>query len=342
MAKLSASTTFPTKWSKKVQRNTDATLVIAPLVDRRYEGELKKGGDTVKVSQWPDGVTDTNGKITDPGFYTRGSDVTDSSMAMGTRNLTVRQERAKRQTVDDVDDAQSIFNLIEGLSPRFAYAFRYAIDNYLWGYAGSFGAAEFVGSDHLNYSGSQEAGGNYGGRSAGTPPKSVSTGNFYTVLTQVSEDLNNRAAATDEVPTVILPPALCGAIRELTVLTGIQDSKTATQTVKEGIIGHVAGFNVMRVNKIIKGGRYWAKSYEDPTVTPSTHDTTAIAGTAAGETAYHCMFGCLGEAISFVKQINKVKVTDEPHGFGSNLLQLCVYGGMLLDPSSFSDAIWSV
>ena len=327
---LTASATFPELWSTKVQRNADDALVVAPLVTRRYEGEIKQKGDTVHITQWPNvfsAASSSTGAVTVPGYYTRATAIGDSSVTAATRALTIHQERALRVVVDDVDEAQSIFNLVEGLGTRFAYAFARTIETYLWSYAGS---DETTGS-RASYSGSQAAGGNYG--KPGTAYRAMSAGNSYDWCVDINADLSSRNCAPGR-RCVVVPPVFTAALSKESELTGISTEAVAKEVVIGGMVARTGGLDIIESNIFIKNA-YWAQSLYDDT----DETMTATSGTQTTLGTYHVFGGNLGEAIAFAKQINKVAARPADDGFHVNLMQLCVYGGLLLDPTSFFDAI---
>jgi hypothetical protein len=319
---LTATATFKELWSAKVQRNADDALVIGALTTRRYEGELKNGGDTVHITQWPDVFTETNGAVTYPENYTRNADLTDQPFQTSTRALTVQQEKALRTKVDDVDDHQSMFKLIEGLGRRFGYAFARLWENYLWSYAGSDAAT-------AAYSGAQNAGGIYGGPGAAN---TLATGDYYDLLVDYDTNLDTANCA-DGRRCVVVPPWFCGGLKKEATLTSITTEAVAKEVVIGGMVGHVAGFDIIKTN-VMAPGYYWAQSLEDDTA----EVPTAVTGTNNANTA-HIFGGNLGESIAFVKQISKQKITEAPGGFYSNVMGLSVHGGMLLDPTSHFDAL---
>jgi hypothetical protein len=329
---LTASDTFPELWSSKVQRNADAKMTIAPLVTRRYEGELKKKGDIVHVTQWPDLYAEDSsvaGVITVPTTYTRRTAIAATNSTASTRNLTVKQEKALREAVDDVDDAQSMFNLINGLGPRYAYAFARAIEVYLWSYAGWSGG-ELTGNANTIYSGLAGASGNYGKTSAAF--NALASGATYDWCVDIDADLDTRNAA-DGRRVVVVPPIFAGALRKESELTGISTEGTAKEVVVGGMVARAGGLDIIK-STIMTKGTHWAKTLEEN----SSGTLTATTGASSAST-WHVFGGVLGEAVAFVKQINKVFPRDAVDAPYVNLNQICVYGGMTLDPSSIFDAI---
>ena len=127
---LTVTATFPEIWTRKVIRTADDAVVIKPRCNTRYEGEIKKAGDTVNVATFPSVFTQTAsvGVVTQPVNYTRSTDMTAQTHTVSTRALLVNQDKALMVDVDDIDEVQSNLDLINGFTKRFAYSFARDMD----------------------------------------------------------------------------------------------------------------------------------------------------------------------------------------------------------------------
>jgi hypothetical protein len=327
---LGATNSFASMWSREMQRNNDFAQVIAPLVSRKFEGDLSRGGNTVYFDQWPTLLTRVSSNphgVSSPVRYTRSTDIADSSHTVTRRSLVVQQEWAFREVVDDVDDYQSIHNLVEGLAGRAGVAFAQMWEIFLWSMAGS----DTVAGSRASYSGSQGAGGDYGATNAA---KSVITGNItYEWLLRIAAGLRTNNAAPGP-HQIVVPPAFTAELLTEGALTNINDSKSAKEWIIGGRAGYVAGMHIYESN-VFTQAKFWASSLQDD----SNEALTAVSAGLGSSQAYHVFGGNLKEAIAFVKQINKPKITPAEKGFYMNVMQLSVYDGQLVNPDSFFDAI---
>jgi hypothetical protein len=321
-------TVFPTIWSRETQRNNDNAVVIAPLCSRKFQGDLKVG-NAVRFSQYPSVFAQDSsvaGAVSTPAAYTRGSDIADSTHTVTTRSLVVSQQRAFREVVDDVDEFQTPLALAKGLGMRAGYSHAMTWETFLWSFAGD----DLTTGGRATRSGSQGAASYYGKTSAASSV--ITDASAYKALIHYAADLRANNCAPGPLQ-VVVPPAFTEALLLESVLTGISDQATAKEAVIGGKVGKCGGLNVYETNIMIQG-THWAQSLQDDT------DEALTATTGSESTSsYHIFGGNLSAAIAFVKQINRPKVTEAEKGFYVNVMQLSVFDGVLVDPSSFFDAI---
>ena len=104
----------PQLWSGALLAHLDKSHVVANLVNRNYEGDIKQYGDTVKISQVGD-IT-----ISD---YTENSDINDpEELSVEQKVLTIDKQKYFNFQIDDVDMAQTRTSLMDGAMQRTAYA----------------------------------------------------------------------------------------------------------------------------------------------------------------------------------------------------------------------------
>jgi len=321
-------TAFPTMWSRETQRNNDNAVVIVPLCSRKFQGDLKVG-NAVRFSQYPAVFAQDSsvaGAVSVPAAYTRGTDISDSTHTVTTRALVVNQQRAFREVVDDVDEFQAPLALAKGLGMRAGYSHAMTWETFLWSFAGD----DLTTGGRATRSGSQGAAGYYGKTSAASAV--ITSASSYKALVHYSADLRANNCAPGRL-SVVVPPAFTEALLLESVLTGISNEATAKEVVIGGKVGRCGGFDIMESNIPIKG-THWAQSLQDDT------DEALTATTGTGSTSsYHIFGGNLSASIAFVKQINRPKMTEAEKGFYVNVMQLSVFDGVLVDPSSFFDAI---
>ena len=120
-----ALTTFiPELWNARLLNALDKAHVFAGLVNRDYEGEIKKQGDTVHIN--------TIGEVT-IGTYTKDTDFTSGPQALTATDSTLVINQAKyfNFAVDDIDTAQAAGDIMDKAMQRAAYGLADAADKYL-------------------------------------------------------------------------------------------------------------------------------------------------------------------------------------------------------------------
>ncbi|WP_282804270.1 P22 phage major capsid protein family protein [Clostridium tetani] len=112
---------IPQIWSARLLANLDKNFVYAGAVNRDYEGEIKKFGDTVKINQMGNvTVKDYKGTIEDPEELTSNQTI-----------LTIDQAKYFNFKVDDVDKAQANVGLVDKGMARASVAIKDVIDQYI-------------------------------------------------------------------------------------------------------------------------------------------------------------------------------------------------------------------
>ena len=110
-----------------LQRDTikllDQMIVISAVANTKYEGELKRQGDTVSVQTFPN-IDFTYGG-------TAGDDITASDWAITSEDLTVTEVFQTNQAVKDLEEIQSNLDLVGKIANRIAYAKALTYDRYV-------------------------------------------------------------------------------------------------------------------------------------------------------------------------------------------------------------------
>ncbi|CAM2828494.1 P22 phage major capsid protein family protein [Hathewaya histolytica] len=118
---MSVKNFIPQIWSARLLANLDKNFVYAGAVNRDYEGEIKKFGDTVKINQMGNvTVKDYKGTIEDPEELTSTQTI-----------LTIDQAKYFNFKVDDVDKAQGNVALVDKGMDRASIAIQDIIDKYI-------------------------------------------------------------------------------------------------------------------------------------------------------------------------------------------------------------------
>lgn len=99
---------------KELIRLLDKNQVIAPAANRKYEGELKRQGDTVTVQTFPN-VSFTHGG-------TAGADITEGNFAITEESLTADTVNQINIAITNLEEIQSNLDLQSETANRIAFA----------------------------------------------------------------------------------------------------------------------------------------------------------------------------------------------------------------------------
>ncbi|KEH85036.1 P22 coat protein - protein 5 domain protein [Clostridium novyi A str. BKT29909] len=211
---MSVKNFIPQIWSARLLANLDKKLVYANAVNRDYEGEIKKFGDTVKINQMGDVTVKDykGGTIEDP-----------EELKSNQTILTIDQAKYFNFKVDDVDKAQSNITLVDKGMGRASYAVQDVIDKFI---------ATFVKDAKIKVGSTSK-------------PIEITVANAYDTLVDLGVELDNK-----NVPRVgrfaILPPFYLGLLSKDPRFT--KDFKILENGVVEGAT--VSGFKLMMSNNV--------------------------------------------------------------------------------------------
>lgn len=111
----------PTLWSATLLDSLKNSLVFgAPgVANRNYEGEIRRAGTSVKITN-----------ISDPtvGTYTKDTDLTIQALTDATTSLTIDQQKYFAFEVDDLDKVQAAGGILDQAAVQAAYALRNVAD----------------------------------------------------------------------------------------------------------------------------------------------------------------------------------------------------------------------
>lgn len=111
---MAVATFIPKLWSARLLDHLDKAHVVANLVNRDYEGEIRGFGDTVKINQI--------GAIT-VNDYTKNTDINNPEQLSTTEKmLVIDKQKYFNFQIDDVDAAQVRAPLMDAAMQRAAYA----------------------------------------------------------------------------------------------------------------------------------------------------------------------------------------------------------------------------
>lgn len=216
-----ALTTFiPELWNARLLNALDKAHVFAGLVNRDYEGEIKKQGDTVHIN--------TIGAVT-IGTYTKDKDFTSGPEALTTTDntLVINQAKYFNFAVDDIDAAQAAGDVMDKAMQRAAYGLADVADKYL---ADQLAAAITTAN----------------GNQVGTAAVALTKENVYENIVKMKTTLDKA-----NVPTtgrwLVIPPEMVALILQddRFVKTG---GTMAEENLANGWVARAVGFDIYESN----------------------------------------------------------------------------------------------
>lgn len=122
---MSLNNFIPSIWAGNLLSALDKAHVAVSVANREYEGDIKQGGDTVRINQI--------GDIT-VGSYTKNTDISDpQELADAQTILTIDQQKYFNFQIDDIDKAQTKPKVMTEAMRKAAYGLRDTADTYLLG-----------------------------------------------------------------------------------------------------------------------------------------------------------------------------------------------------------------
>lgn len=210
----------PKIWSDKININLDNYGAYNDIVNRKYEGDIKRKGDTVKFY--------TYGNLTVKD-YTK-ADITFEDPQGTLTELKVDQNKFIAFEVDDIDKIQSNVDLVNGFTKRMAIAFAKTKDLFLHNLAVA-GAGKTLSSTTLTKD------------------------NVWEVICNMYAELASANAIVDGVdysgkrPALVLTPKAEGILKQAPQYFA---NAFGNEVLRKGQIGIIGGFDVF-VDSNIEG-----------------------------------------------------------------------------------------
>lgn len=202
----------PEIWSQTILKSFNKNSVIAGLVNRDYEGEIKKSGDVVHIRSY--------GSVT-VRDYTRGSAITYETLTDPKQMLTINQQKYFAFRVDDLDMAQADIPVIEGYTQQAAIAVRDVVDAYLYQHYLEIPVSNIIGGASTTIA--------------------ITKTNIYDNITLMAEALDAQNVPQEDRVLIVNPrfKRLLLQSDAFTRATGMGD-----QAIQNGYLGNVAGFKI--------------------------------------------------------------------------------------------------
>lgn len=270
---------IPQVWSAQLLNSLKASLIYGQtgVINRNYEGEISGFGDTVKIN--------TIGTVT-VGDYTKNADMSAPQDLSGTQTtLTINQSKYFNFQIDDVDKAQTNPKLMSQAMVESAYALRNTADQFI-------ASTMVAGVKTGNTIGDD------------TTPEVVTPENAIDLLVDLGTILD-EANVPEDGRWVILPPWYHAMIEKSPKFQ--YTSENMSSVVRNGVVGRIAGFDVMKSNNV-----------------PNTT-----------KTKYKILAGH-GIATTYAEQINDVEAYRPEKRFADAVKGLHLYGAKVVRPEALA------
>jgi N4-gp56 family major capsid protein len=212
---------IPDLWTAKILVALRKKLVAGNLVNRDYEGEIKRQGDSVKITSINDVTI---------GSYTAHSDITWEDIDDATRSLVIDQAKYFAFELDDIERAQSVNggSVMNQAIDNATYQLRDTADAFLLSTMSA--AVQGTAND------------------LGTVAIHTTTRNLYDSFVDLAVVLDE-----DNVPEegrwAVLKPSLHGRLLKLDEFIAAGDSASPLARLN-GFIGEIAGLSLFKSNNM--------------------------------------------------------------------------------------------
>lgn len=259
---------IPQLWSGALLAHLDKAHVVGNLVNRNYEGEIRQYGDTVKISQIGD-IT-----VND---YVENTDINDpEELSVTQKVLTIDKQKYFNFQIDDVDAAQIRTSLMDAAMQRAAYALADATEKII---------LTAIDTDATNKL---------------LPAAALDETNVYKEIVKMKVAMDKANVPSQGRWLVVSPDTHALLLQDQRfVATG---GTMAEETLRNGFIGRILGFDVYLSNNI----------------STLTNGNAAIAG--------------VNMAVTFAEQIVETEAYRMEKRFADSVKGLNIFGVKVIYP----------
>lgn len=205
---------IPEVWSTKLSAVLDKSGVMMQCVNRDYEGEISKSGDSVKIRTYGDVTIHT---------YS-GSISSYDSLTDPVQTMIVDQQKAFFFKIDDISKAQSNIDITNGYIDRARASIDLVKDAFLLGKHVDVPSANTVGLD--------------------TAPIVLNKDTIYSNFVDIAKRLKKaNAVSNGQKPWIVINPDIEAVLIQAPEF--IHATQLGDKTVREGTIGRIAGLDVL-------------------------------------------------------------------------------------------------
>jgi P22 coat protein - gene protein 5 len=284
---------IPEFWSAVLQRHLDLTLVYAQpqVCNRDWEGEISEAGSTVHINK----IGDPEIKDYDPGVDMDAPEEPDGT----TQTLTVDQFKYFNVMIDDVNKAQANVNLLQQFGARAGVQMANTIDAFVGGKIAAASTVNVTGTD-----------------ASPVVIKADGSGDFtpYQLAVEMRRQLKSQEVPINDIWIVFDADLEAEILEDPKYIEG--GSEINAQTVRSGLIGRLAGFDVLVTQAV-------------PTSPGSGGSKVPNVKVLAGAGNY---------ATTFANQVTEMKAFEPERRFGDATKGLEVYGAKILEPETVAQA----
>lgn len=283
---------IPELWSAAVQLPFEKALVFGQptVVNRQHEGTIRQQGDTVNVT--------TIGAPTIR-EYDKTADLTIEDVSDGTVKLTIDQGDYFAFRVNDVDRVQAAGDFEGPATSQAGQGLRDKVDQHI---ASLFNVAAGSGGPHAdNRLGNVSV---INGTGTGKPGDTQTTA--WNVLVDLQNRLNKKSVPMDGRYAIIDPDFL-SALENDPRFSRV-DASGSPETLRNGIVGRAAGFDILMSNNTVK----------------AASRSLVVAGVPG--------------ALSFANQLVETEALRSQARFADIVRGLNVYGAKLFRPEGVATA----
>ena len=283
----------PEIWSARFTSRLDDMLVWGSRANRNYEGDIAEAGDTVKIPTPTTTVT-----VRD---YTIDTDIAAAEVTSGTtQDLAVDQQKYFHFYVDDIDRAQARPNIMDDAMGRAARGMALAVDGFL--------QAKYQ-TDGYNVARRVAAVG-------GAPTAETHGQALINAFIKAKLDMTN-ADIPIEGRWAVGPPEMGQALDTYFLVhnpSGVYLPATAEQTLRNGFMGRLLGFDLHTTRRVTAGAQI------------------------SGKATKRITLGQGDEAVTYANQITENEAYRPERRFGDAVKGLMVYGAKAVLPAR----LWTI
>lgn len=265
---MAVTSFIPTIWSARLMDALEKAHVASNLVNRDYEGLITAQGDTVKINSL--GAVNVKN-------YSKNTDMaTPDDLTTTASTLVISQAKYFNFQVDDIDKVQSAGDLVDKAMGNASYALADEADKYLLG-------VMLAGADSGNVLQSTQ----------------LTASNIYQKIVELRTLMDKANVPTAQRSIIIPPEAYALLLQDQRFVAG--GGAQAEATVRNGLVGQVAGFAV----------------YESNNLPMTSTDVNIIA--------------CVPSATTYAEQIVETEAYRMEKRFADAVKGLHVYGATVTD-----------
>jgi hypothetical protein len=218
----------PDIWSALILQNLSRRAVAGGIVNRDYEGDIRRAGDSVKITNFVDPTI---------GTYTAHTDITIEDVDDATQSLLINQQKYFAFEVDDIEKAQSVNGgaVLNTSITRASYGLKNVLDAFLFTTIAA--GASAAGPDH------QVA--------ENTVNLTTTPSAAYDKIVSWGVLLDQADIPEEDRYAVVTPAFYAGLLKDSRFIAAGDGPSAASRL--NGRVGEAAGFDIYKSNNLADG-----------------------------------------------------------------------------------------